>query len=192
MFWNWPRLGRKEQIMNLYSLVLFTHIVATLGLFAGLAIEWLILLALKKAGAAETQPWIGVWPKMLPLTIASAVLLIASGIYLAARVAVWNQGWIQVSLLSLLIIAPLGALAGRRVQAIASNRDAAGAPAQIAVLMSCRTTVALAVVMLMTIKPNLTESGAITAIALAAGWLIGRITAGHRAIKSVAIPQASE
>lgn len=178
--------------MNLYSLVLFSHIVATLGLFAGLAIEWLILLALKKAGAAETQTWIGVWPKMLPLTIASAVLLIASGIYLAARVAVWNQGWIQVSLLSLLIIAPLGALAGRRVPAIASNRDAAGARAQIAVLMSCRTTVALAVVMLMTIKPNLTESGAITAIALAAGWLFGRITAGHRAIKSVAIAQASE
>lgn len=177
--------------MNLYSLVLFTHIVATLGLFAGLAIEWLILLALKKAGAAETQTWIGVWPKMLPLTIASAVLLIASGIYLAARVAVWNQGWIQVSLLSLLIIAPLGALAGRRVQAIASNRDA-GARAQIAALVSCRTTVALAVVMLMTIKPNLTESGAITAIALAAGWLFGRITAGHRAIKSVAIAQASE
>ena len=178
--------------MNLYSLVLFSHIVATLGLFAGLAIEWLILLALKKAAAAETQTWIGVWPKMLPLTIASAVLLIASGIYLAARVAVWNQGWIQVSLLSLLIIAPLGALAGRRVQAIASNRDAAGAHAQLAALVSCRTTVALAVVMLMTIKPNLTESGAITAIALAAGWLFGRITAGHRAIKSVAIAQASE
>jgi hypothetical protein len=48
------------------------------------------------------------------------------------------------------------------------------------------------VVMLMTIKPNLTESGAITAIALAAGWLFGHITAGHRAIKSVAIAQASE
>ena len=47
-------------------------------------------------------------------------------------------------------------------------------------------------VMLMTIKPNLSESGAITAIALAAGWLFGRIIAGHRAIKSVAIAQASE
>jgi hypothetical protein len=58
--------------------------------------------------------------------------------------------------------------------------------------MSCRTTVALAVVMLMTIKPNLTESGTTTAIALAAGWLFGRITAGHRAIKSVAIAEASE
>ena len=94
-----------------------------------------------------------------------------------------------MSLLSLLIIAPLGALAGRRVQAIASNRDAAGARAQIAALVSCRTTVALTVVLLMTIKPNLTESGAITAIALAAGWLFGRITAGGRSFLTLALHQ---
>ena len=178
--------------MNIYPLILFSHITATLGLFAGLAIEWMILLALKKSAPAETQKWIGIWPKALPLTIASAVLLVASGIYLAARDAAWSQGWMQVSFPALFIIASFGALAGRRARAIASNRDPAGGLVQIAALVSSRTLVALGVVMLMTIKPNRTESAAIVATALAAGWLYGRVAAGHRAIRSVMTARASE
>src|SRR5262249_31972808 len=74
--------GRKKEFMNLYSLVVFSHIVATLGLFAGLTIEWVTVSALKRANPAETRIWINLWPRLLPLTILSAVLLLASGIYL--------------------------------------------------------------------------------------------------------------
>jgi hypothetical protein len=64
--------------MNLYSLILFSHIVATLGLFAGLGIECVTLRALRRAKPVETRIWITLWPTLLPLTIASAVLLVAS------------------------------------------------------------------------------------------------------------------
>jgi uncharacterized membrane protein SirB2 len=104
------RTGRRKEFMNLYSLIVFSHIVATLGLFAGLTIEWVMVSALKRADPAETQICIHLWPRVLPLTILSAVLLITSGIYLAAMTSVFPQGWTQISMLAVFIIAVLGAV----------------------------------------------------------------------------------
>jgi hypothetical protein len=173
-----PRFApEKEGFMKLYSLVLFSHIVGTTGLFAGLAIEWVTLRALKRADPAETRIWINLWPRLLPLTIASAILLIASGIYLAATASAFSQGWIQVSMLSLLIIAPLGAVASKRMQAIGAEANRAkGVPTIVPLAVSCRTAIALGVVMLMTIRSNRTESVAVVAIAAAAGLLHGVVT----------------
>ena|SRR5215813_4900861 len=163
--------------MNLYSLVLYSHILGTIGLFAGLAIEWVTMPALKRADPAETRIWINLWPNLLPLTIASAVLLIASGIYLAATVSAFSQGWIQVSMLSLLIIALLGAVGSKRMQTIGTEANRAeGVPAIVPLAVSCRTAIALGVVMLMTIRSNRTESVAVVAIAAAAGLLHGVVT----------------
>ena len=112
---------------------------------------------------------------MRTLTIASAALLIISGIYLAATGAGWSQGWIQISLVGALLIAARGALASRRVHAI-GEIEAVPRESGVAVLgmfVSCRTAIALGVVMLMTIKPGLTESIAIIAIAVAGGLVCG-------------------
>ena len=171
-----------EVSMTIFSLVLFAHIVATLGLFASVAIEWLILLALRRTPTqSEVRMWSELWPKLLPLGSTSAMLLIISGIYLATAGAAWSQGWIQVSLVSLLLIAPLGALAGRRVSAI--HRGGNARESDLAVLgmfISYRTAIALGVVMLMTIKPKLTESLAVVVIALAGGLVSGvAIRNGH-------------
>jgi hypothetical protein len=185
MFGFGPILGLEKGIsMTVLSFVLFAHIVATLGLFAGLAIEWLILLALRRtATLPEARNWTEIWPKLLPLTIASAALLIISGIYLATRTADWSQGWVQVSTVALFLIAPLGALAGRRVRTIHGDINRNGNRAEtihpesrvglLGTFIVCRTTIALGVVMLMTIKPNLTDSVAVIAVSLAAGLVYG-------------------
>jgi len=112
--------------MNLYLLVVFSHIVATLGLFAGLTIEWVTVGALKRANPAETRIWINLWPRLLPLTILSAVLLVASGSYLAATTSAFRQGWIQISMLAVLIIAVLGAISNKKYVPSARGPTVAG------------------------------------------------------------------
>src|SRR5882724_8395877 len=64
-------------MMSLYSFVLYTHVVATLGLFAGLGIEWLIVLALRRTtDARELRTWIEYWPQLSRLVLASVVLVV--------------------------------------------------------------------------------------------------------------------
>jgi len=166
-----------KEFMNLYSLVVFSHIVATLGLFAGLTIEWVTVSALKRANPAETRIWINLWPRLLPLTILSAVLLLASGIYLAAITSAFRQGWIQISMLAVLIIAVLGAVSNKQISAFGKETQGGGAvPAIVPLAVSCRTAIALCVVLLMTVKSDLTESVAVVVIAIAAGLVHGIAT----------------
>jgi hypothetical protein len=170
--------------MNLYSLNVFSHIVATLGLFAGLTVEWVTVSALRRANPAETRIWIHLWPRLLPLTILSAVLLIASGIYLAAITSVFRQGWTQISMLAVLIIAVLGAVSNKQVRTFGKDTNGGGAvPAIVPLAVSCRTAIALGVVLLMTVKSELTESVEVIVIAVAAGLFHGIVTRNvHRAV----------
>jgi hypothetical protein len=169
--------GKKEHLMNFYSLILFSHIVATVGLFAGLAIEFVAVRALQRAQPAETRIWINLWPTLLPMTIASAVLVIASGIYLAAKASAFSQGWIQVSIPFILIIALLGAVTNKTIQTIGAEGNLGrGVPLIVFLAVSCRTAIALGVVMIMTIKSDLTQSLWVLAIATAAGVFHGILT----------------
>lgn len=173
--------------MNLYLAVLFAHIVATLGFFFGLGTEWLMVRVLRKAtSAAEARIWIALWPKLFGLTVASAVLLVGSGVWLAARTTLWSQGWIQVTWVSLLLIAPLSALGGRQMRAIRSSittgknefavlRRRANSMA-LSLSISCRMAVSLGIVMLMTTKPNLIESVVALAVAASVGLVHGIAT----------------
>lgn len=112
--------------------------------------------ALKRAKPAETRIWRDLWPTLLPLTIASAVLVIASGIYLAAKASAFSQGWIQVSIPFILIIALLGAAANKKIQTIGTQGNlGGGVPLTVSLAVSCRTAIALGVVLIMTIKSDL-------------------------------------
>jgi hypothetical protein len=170
--------------MNLYSLIVFSHIVATLGMFAGLTVEWVTVSALRRANPAETRIWIHLWPRLLPLTILSAVLLIASGIYLAAITSVFRQGWSQISMLAVFIIAILGTVSNKQIRAFGKDTNGGGAvPAIVPLAVSCRTAIALGVVLLMTVKSELTESVVVVVIAVAAGLFHGIVTRNvHRAM----------
>src|SRR5882724_3026283 len=144
--------------MSLYSFVLYTHVLATLGLFAGIGIEWLILLALKKAAdGTQACAWIEYWPQVSRLMMASVVLVVVTGVSLAAGLALWSLGWIKVSLASLLIIAPLSAFGARKMRVFRKQISEGltghlGGLSPLALSLSCRTAVALGIVMLMTTK----------------------------------------
>jgi hypothetical protein len=82
--------------MMFRSVALFAHIVGMLALFVGLAFEWLSLESLQKSDSAQGSSAIAVL-RALPRYMAGAVgLIVVSGIYLAARVGVFDLGWVRV------------------------------------------------------------------------------------------------
>ena len=71
--------------MTLYSFVLFVHVTAVLALSATLSFEALSLFHLRHASSlSEIQRWMDPVPGLRWIAISSMVLLLVSGIYLAA------------------------------------------------------------------------------------------------------------
>jgi len=105
--------------MTLYSLVLFVHVIAVLGLSAALSVEVLSLFYLRRVSTlTEARRWIEPVPGLSWVAIGSMLVIFFSGIYLAAQISAWSLAWPKVTIGALLLIAPLGALTGRRTRAI--------------------------------------------------------------------------
>jgi hypothetical protein len=91
-------------------------------------------------------------------------------------------------MLAVLIIAVLGAVSNNQIRAFGKGTNGDGAvPAIVPLAVSCRTAIALGVVLLMTVKSGLTESVAVVVIAVAAGLLIHGIVTRNvpRAVPSL-------
>lgn len=74
--------------MTLYSLVLFLHVAAVLGLFAALSFEALSLFHLRQASdLTEIRRWIDPVPGQPLLAMTSMLVVFFSGIYLAVRMS---------------------------------------------------------------------------------------------------------
>ena len=155
--------------MTLYSLVLFVHVTAVLGLCSALAFEVLSLFHLRRASTlAEARRWIVPVPGLPMVAIGSLLVVFFSGVYLAMRMAAYGSAWPKIAVGGLLIIAPLGALSGRRMRAIrqacadakAINSELLGRlqDSFLKVSLGVRIAVFLGIVLLMSAKPELGES----------------------------------
>src|SRR5258707_15504465 len=89
----------REAFMMIRSMALFAHVVGMLVLFVGMTLEWLSL-----EGLLGARVW-----RALPRFMAGAVgVILVSGVYLASRVGVFDQGWVRVSLGSMVAMGILG------------------------------------------------------------------------------------
>jgi uncharacterized membrane protein len=171
--------------MVVRSVVLFAHIVGMLVLFVGLALEWLSLEFLQRSTApGQGSPWVSVLGA-LPRYMAMAVgLILVSGIYLAARVGVLDNGWVRVSFGAMFLMGIVGGPVIRsQMRAIrdAGSGDRDGTPATlrrhashplVRASLRARTAVGLAIVYLMIGKPELGESLLVIGAALVVGALM--------------------
>jgi hypothetical protein len=151
--------------MNIRSVALFAHVVGMLGLFVGLALEWLSLEFLRRPSTPDQRPqWISVLTA-LPRHIAMAIgLILASGIYLAARVGVFDFAWVRVAFGAMVLMGLSGGLLIRsQMRAIqqSSADDADGTRLRLhashpllRASLHIRIVVALAIVYLMIAKPD--------------------------------------
>jgi len=106
--------------MTVYSAVLFLHLAGSLVLFAALVLEWFGVDFLHHAISAE-QAHLGFRLTAVAPRLAgpSAAVIVLSGGYLSAHIAGWRQGWVQVSLLTVLVIAVVGiAFSGPQMRAL--------------------------------------------------------------------------
>ena len=180
--------------MSIYNIVLFVHVIGAIGYFLGIGILLFILLGLRRAQRVEhVRALIHLNELSAPVSAASAVLLLVTGLYLALTAWSLLTSWILVALISLLLVVPTSAalIAPRRSALVKQlAREAPGGELSRAlerdiddpVLATVCTTVAallLGLVFLMTTKPNLVGSLIVMVVALllglAAGVLVSRV-----------------
>jgi hypothetical protein len=179
--------------MTLYSFVLFAHITAVLAMFACLSVEVLSLFRLRRASAlSEVQLWIEPVPSLSRIALGSLLVILLTGAFLTIQMSGFGLTWLKVTIAAFLLMAPLGAVSGRRtryVQRLSANGkmnqseilDLLRHPV-LKVSLAIRIAMFLGIVLLMTAKPGLLESLAIAGgsvvLGLASAFLIpsGRST----------------
>jgi len=153
--------------MTLYSLILFLHVAAALGLFASLSFEFLSPSHLRRASEqSEVRRWIDPVPRLPLLAMASILVVFFSGIFLTVRMS-FDTAWPKVTIGALLLIAPLGAVTGKRMRVIRRNSEASTMKPDLLrrvrdpflkISLGIRIAVFSGIVLLMTAKPELWPS----------------------------------
>jgi hypothetical protein len=114
--------------MDLYRLALFCHVLAAVGLFAALAVEWLGVRHLRASTSYEqAREWLQPFKLLLPLGMPATLVALSSGIYLATTMSAWELGWVKLAVPTLVVVAITGAIVGpRRARLSAAIAKGAG------------------------------------------------------------------
>ena len=95
--------------MDFFRTVVFVHVAAAVGLFISLSIEWLILRGLGRATSYEqARDWMHVWPLLGRIGGPSVLTAVASGIYLARSLGMWQVGWVAIAIPTIVAVGILG------------------------------------------------------------------------------------
>src|SRR5262245_9676769 len=171
--------------MSAYLIVLFLHIVGSLGMFGAFALEWASLESLRRATTlGQVREWLGLGASIRQVGLPSLLTLLVTGSIMTASRWGW-QAWIGVALLSMVPIAVLGgAVSGRRVRDIARTLPAGDGPVpppiverlrDRALVVSgwLRTMLGLGIVYMMAAKPSTIGAFATLGVAIVLGLLMG-------------------
>jgi hypothetical protein len=180
--------------MSIYKIVLFLHVSGAIGYFVGMG-TWLFgFAALRRAQRVEqVRALTNLTGRLGPLFGISVLLILVTGLYMAITAWGPRTGWIDVALISLILIAPLGTAFSeprrRTIERLAQEAPDGPLPQSLEqrthdpVLFTALQTVTillLGIVFLMTNKPPFTASLIVMAVALllglASGLLVSRLT----------------
>jgi hypothetical protein len=178
-----PHPGGKG--MTFYSLWLFAHIGAAFFLFAGLALEGTVVSFLRRnPDQAQSPAWTQL-ASVAPRLYGPAIgVILVSGGYLATKIKGWEEGWVRVSFVTLIVIGLIGvvftASRARAIRKLLADKSAiTSAELQTrlqdpVLLASVRLRVALVlgVLLLMASKVSLNTSLIVIACATALGLVI--------------------
>src|SRR5438876_3642752 len=99
--------------MSINEIVLFLHLASTVGLFAVLGIEWISLRGVRRSSTYEqAREWSGLWGLLLRLGLPAALLVLASGIYLATTFGMWQVNWVSIAVPTYVGVIVTGAITG--------------------------------------------------------------------------------
>lgn len=171
--------------MNWYDLALFCHVSGVIGIWITLGIWLFGLAALRRArqvGQVRALAWLII--VATPFMLLSLALLGVGGFYMALTVWGMQTGWIVVSLVSMLLIGPIGAFVlDRRMHTILDQAretmdgklsDRMAEQVQdpwLSIGAQTMAAVLLGNVFLMTVKPPLLAAVVVMGCAVALGLL---------------------
>lgn len=170
----------------LYSLALFFHVLAAIGMFAALGIEWTTLRNLARATSGEeARDWLGHFAILRRLYPLSFVTILVTGVYMMT-LAWGGEPWIAVGLLGMLALPAIaGVMTARRVRRIGpelgesveldGSLKARLADSALQRSHRLRAGLAVGIVFLMTVKPGWVGSLAAILAFTALGGLVGRV-----------------
>jgi heme/copper-type cytochrome/quinol oxidase subunit 3 len=173
--------------MTAYAIALFFHFVGMVGLFVGYGLEWAGSSLLRKAKTSDdARSALGLYRLSLPISGPGLLVLIISGGYLAALTGGMRQGWISGALLGIVFALGLGfVFILPRIRTIRAAIPQGSAPLpqtalartndpMVVTLIRVRFMLALAIVALMTSKPQLLSTALFV---LLGGIVIGMLAA---------------
>jgi len=101
--------------MDVRHIMIFCHVAGMVGLFVALAIERIGLGGARRATSYEqARDWVRLWGLLPPIGIPSVLIVLATGVYLATTLGLWEFGWARVAVPTLLMVAVAGAIVGPR------------------------------------------------------------------------------
>ena len=167
--------------MNSYSLALFLHIVGAMGFFLALGLEWFGLWQLRGARhSQEVRAWMGLLKSVRRGGFASMLAVVISGVYMMATT--WGRvPWLIVTVGALVMVIVLAlALSGPRMAAIGRALvTEQGALSQtfhrlanhplLWISIQTRVAITLGIVLLKTVKPDVSGSLLIIGVAIVLG-----------------------
>ena len=173
--------------MNIYTIVLFLHIISAIGVCIGISVVLLGVALLRRAQRVEqVRTILAFATTAFPIAGVSMLLLLVAGFYLALSAWSLRTSWIAVTLVSLLLMIALGAgLIGPRMRAIVmATREASEGllPSQLSArihepvlftVLLIQAVLLLGIVFLMTTKPELVSSIIVMGVALVVGLAWG-------------------
>lgn len=172
--------------MTLYSLVLFVHVIAAIGLFIALALEGFVSLRIAwSEDADEMRFFVRAFERLKWIGIPAFAGILLGGLYLAYPYGA-SAFWIPAALIATLAIMAIGGFVTGRKRirlskdlarpgvefAALAERASAGS---LAVSYGLRVGLALAIVFLMTTQPALWPSIAVLGVGVAGGFLTASV-----------------
>jgi hypothetical protein len=175
-----------------YEFALFLHIIGVFGI-AGAAVSfWIEMVVMRRiATTQELRSWatVAVWTdRAFPV---ASILVILAGAYMVEDVWSWGDGWINTSLIGLIVMAGAGGmLITPRVRKIHQAADCADGPMPpdtralindpvLWTVLSTFTGGLVAIVWNMTVKPGDAQSGMIILLGFVVGAVAGYLAFGR-------------
>src|SRR5215467_2647559 len=171
--WEYPRTGPLYTMsaMTRFTIAVFLHLVGMVGLFIGYGLEWVASSLLRgSTNTEQVRAWLRIYSLSVPISGASLLLLILSGVYFASIFESMKEGWMLSSLLATVFAFGIGfVFILRRVRMLRAVLPEGNTPLSeaerasvqdpvIFTLVRVRLLLMLGVLYLMITKPDLTTS----------------------------------
>ncbi|MCP2033562.1 hypothetical protein L1279_000545 [Planomicrobium sp. HSC-17F08] len=191
----------------LYNVILFLHIIGTILMFVAIGITLTAMISIIHSKKVETmQIWAKLAVEMDGLLPFSVIFILLPGLYLVITTWGWGQAWVNLSLLTLIIMTVMGpAINLRRLKNILKaveaevGKTSVPSPALMNLAkdrtlwnsVSIMSMLAIGIVLLMTVKIGLFGSIAAIVLAILAGFGVANILLNFGAGVKIANPERS-